>query len=56
MTSRDALVCVNSSVQCVRTTDLYSEESTSTPKSILLDARLKIKEDDTIFRVRVLII
>ena len=41
---------------CVCTTDLYSDQSTSTPKSILLDARMKTKEDDINFRVRVLII
>ena len=55
MTSRDALVRVYSSC-AMCTTDLYSEQSTSTPKSILLDARMKTKEDDINFRVRVLII
>ena len=54
MTLREALVCVYSS--CVCTTDLISDQSTSTPKSILLDARMKTKEDDINFRVRVLII
>ena len=60
MTSRDALVCVNSScAMCTYYRFILRGEYIHTKIDltfIILDARLKTKEDDTIFRVRVLII